>query len=49
MNADGNVLLSVEIEAGVSAVMNLSTGASSAANSAWPMKGQNWQRTGLQK
>lgn len=49
MNADGNVLLSVETEAGVSAVLNLSTGASSAANSAWPMKGQNWQRTGLQK
>ena len=49
MNADGNVLLSVETEAGVSAVLNLSTGASSVANSAWPMKGQNWQRTGLQK
>lgn len=49
MNANGNVLLSVETEAGVSAVLNLSTGASSAANSAWPMKGQNWQRTGLQK
>ncbi len=49
MNADGNVLLSVETEAGVSAVLNLSTGASSPANSAWPMKSQNWQRTGLQK
>ena len=49
MNADGNVLLSVETETGVSAVLNLSTGASSPANSAWPMKSQNWRRTGLQK
>ena len=49
MNANGDVLLSVETEAGVSVVMNLSTGASSVANSVWPMKGQNWQRTGLQQ
>lgn len=49
MNSNGNVLVTVETESGVSVVMNLTTGAKSAADSAWPMKGQNCQRTGLQK
>lgn len=49
MGANGNIYVGVETAAGVSEMFCITSGAKSYANSAWPMKGQNPQRTGLQK
>lgn len=49
MNANGHLFIGVETVAGVSKMVCISSGATSYADSAWPMKGQNPQRTGLQK
>lgn len=49
MDDKGNLLIGVETEAGVSSMLCIQSGAKSYADSAWPMKGQNPQRTGLQK
>jgi PKD repeat protein len=49
MNSSGTVCVGVEDENSKSYVYCLDTGASSYASSAWPMKGQNPQRTHLQK
>ena len=48
MNADGRVCIIAQEDA-VSYVYCLDTGATGVANAAWPMKGQNHRRTGLQK
>lgn len=49
MNANGHLFIGIETVAGVSKMICISSEATSYANSAWPMKGQNPQRTGLQK
>lgn len=49
MDNKGNLLIGVETEAGVSSMLCIQSGAKSYADSEWPMKGQNPQRTGLQK
>lgn len=49
MDAAGKIYIAVETSAGVSELICLSNGAKSYANSSWPMKGQNPQRSGLQK
>ena len=49
MDNKGNLLIGVETEAGVSNMFCIQSGAKSFADSEWPMKGQNPQRTGLQK
>lgn len=49
MDNKGNLLIGVETEAGVSSMFCIQSGAKSFADSEWPMKGQNPQRTGLQK
>lgn len=51
MNASGEVLIAAQegSDVAVSYIYKLDTGASSFAESAWPMKGQNPQRTHLQK
>lgn len=49
MDAAGNLYIGVEKESGVSTMLCIKSGAKSYANSEWPMKGQNPQRTGLQK
>lgn len=48
MNAEGKVFITVQ-EDSASFVICLSTGAEGYADSSWPMKGQNPQRTHLQK
>lgn len=48
MNADGMVCIAAQ-EGDKSFLFGLKTGATGYANSAWPMKGQNPQRTHLQK
>lgn len=48
MNAEGKVVVAAQ-ESGISYVYCLGTGAEGIADSAWPMKGQNYQRTHLQK
>lgn len=49
MDANGMLYVSIVTEAGTSEMLCISSGAASYADSAWPMKGQNPQRTGLQK
>lgn len=49
MDANGMLYVSIITEAGTSEMLCISSGAASYADSAWPMKGQNPQRTGLQK
>lgn len=49
MDSKGNLYIAVETEAGVSSMLSIISGAKSYARSAWPMKGQNPQRTGLQQ
>ncbi|PTN07551.1 PKD domain-containing protein [Mangrovibacterium marinum] len=49
MDSSGNLYIGVETEAGVSEMFCIASGAKSFANSDWPMKGQNPQRTDLQK
>lgn len=49
MDAVGKIYIAVETSSGVSELMCISNGAKSYANSSWPMKGQNPQRTGLQQ
>lgn len=49
MDAKGYLYVGIEAVAGASDMMCISSGAASYANSPWPMKGQNPQRTGLQK
>lgn len=49
MDNKGNLFIGVETEAGVSSMLCIQSGAKSFADSEWPMKGQNPQRTGLQK
>ena len=48
MDSRGYLYVGIEAVAGASDMVCIS-GATSYANSAWPMKGQNPQRTGLQK
>ena len=48
MSPDGKVIIAAQ-ESGASFVYRLGTGAEGFADSAWPMKGQNFQRTHLQK
>ncbi len=49
MNAEGKVCIAVEDADAKSYVICLDTGATGYADSAWPMKGQNPQRTHLQR
>lgn len=49
MDAKGYLYVGIEAVAGASDMVCISSGATSYANSPWPMKGQNPQRTGLQK
>lgn len=49
MNAEGKVCIAVEDADSKSYVVCLETGATGYADSAWPMKGQNPQRTHLQR
>lgn len=49
MDSKGYLYVGIETVAGASEMVCISSGATSYANSAWPMKGQNPQRTGLQK
>ena len=49
MNTEGKVFIAAEDENNISFMYCLDTDASGIANSAWPMKGQNSQRTHLQK
>lgn len=49
MDANGYLYVGIEAVAGASDMVCISSGATSYADSAWPMKGQNPQRTGLQK
>lgn len=49
MDATGLVYIGVEPEIGASEIICISTRATGVANSPWPMKGQNAQRTFLQK
>lgn len=49
MDSKGYLYVGIEAVAGASDMVCISSGAKSYANSAWPMKGQNPQRTGLQK
>lgn len=49
MDSKGYLYVGLEAVAGASDMVCISSGAISYANSAWPMKGQNPQRTGLQK
>lgn len=49
MDASGLIYIAVETTNGVSELICISSGAKSYANSSWPMKGQNPQRTSLQK
>ena len=49
MDSKGYLYVGVEAVAGASDMVCISSGATSYADSAWPMKGQNPQRTGLQK
>ena len=49
MDSRGYLYVGIEAVAGASDMVCISSGATSYANSGWPMKGQNPQRTGLQK
>lgn len=49
MDSNGKTYLAVQNDNGESEMICLTTGAKSYADSAWPMKGQNPQRTSLQK
>ena len=49
MDSNGYLFVGIEAVAGASDMVCISSGAKSYADSAWPMKGQNPQRTGLQK
>lgn len=49
MDSNGYLYVGIEAVAGASDMVCISSGAKSYADSAWPMKGQNPQRTGLQK
>lgn len=49
MDSKGYLYVGLEAVAGTSDMLCVSSGARSYADSAWPMKGQNPQRTGLQK
>ena len=49
MDSRGYLYIGIEAVAGASDMVCISSGATSYAASAWPMKGQNPQRTGLQK
>lgn len=49
MDANGNLFVAVKKDGGVHMVCATSRAASYATDSAWPMRGQNPQRTGLQK
>lgn len=49
MDINGYLYVGIETVAGASDIICISSGATSYADSAWPMKGQNPQRTGLQK
>lgn len=49
MDSKGYLYVGIEAVAGASDMVCISSGAKNYADSAWPMKGQNPQRTGLQK
>ena len=49
MDSTGKIYIAAETYAGVSEIFCINSGAQSYADSSWPMKGQNPQRTGLQK
>lgn len=49
MDANGMLYVGIGAESGGSEMVCISSGAGSFADSEWPMKGQNPQRTGLQK